>query len=195
MLDFIFAVIILVSTIFATTKGIMREIVSIVALLGGFLLAAFYYQVPGAWFGSFMRSEALAHLAGFLVVFLGCIVVGAVVSFLINKFVKMASLEWADRLLGAVFGFLRGWLVCSIIVIGLVAFPVKEGLLARSVLAPYVLAGARGAVLLVPKELKAKFNDQYQRVIQLLNEKPPEKQLSDQKTPEKPLPNPKTPEK
>ncbi len=175
LLDYSFAVIILVSTIFATTKGLMREIVSIVALAGGFLLAAFYYQVPGAWFSSFMRSESLAHLVGFLVIFVGIILIGAIISFLINKFVKMASLEWVDRLLGAVFGFLRGWLVCSIIVIGLVAFPVKEDLLARSVLAPYVLAGARGAILLVPKDLKAKFNDQYQKVIQLLNQKQPEK--------------------
>ncbi len=175
LLDYAFVVIVLVSTIFAMTKGLMREIVSIVALIGGFLLAAFYYQVPGAWFGSFMRSESLAHLVGFLVIFIGCIIAGAVVAFLINKFVKMASLEWVDRLLGAVFGFLRGWLVCSIIVIGLVAFPVKEGLLARSVMAPYVLAGARAAVLLVPKELKAKFNDQYQKVIQILNQKPPGK--------------------
>ncbi len=175
LLDYTFAVIIVVSTIFAITKGLVREIVSIVALIGGFLLAAFYYQIPGAWFGAFMRSESLAHLAGFLVIFLGCILVGAIISFFINKFVKMASLEWADRLLGAVFGFLRGWLVCSIIVIGLVAFPVKEDLLARSVLAPYVLAGARAAVLLVPKDLKAKFNDQYQKVIQILNQKTPQK--------------------
>ncbi len=175
LLDYAFVIITLVSTIFAVTKGLIREIVSIVALIGGFLLAAWYYRIPGAWFGSFMRSESLAHLLGFLVIFLGCILVGAIVAFMINKFVKMTSLEWVDRLLGAVFGFLRGWLVCSIIVIGLVAFPVKEDLLARSVLAPYVLAGARGAVLLVPQDLKAKFNDQYQKVIQLLNQKQPEK--------------------
>jgi len=171
LLDFTFAVIILVSTIFAVTKGLVREIVSIVALLGGFLLAAFYYQVPGAWFNTFLRSEALAHLAGFLAIFIGCLLIGALITFFINKFVKMASLEWVDRLLGAVFGFLRGWIVCSIIVIGLVAFPVKEDLLARSVLAPYVLAGARAAVLMVPSELKAKFNDQYQKIIQILNQK------------------------
>lgn len=171
LLDLTFAIIILVSTIAATTKGLVREIVSIVALLGGFMLAAIYYQVPGAWFASLMRSEALAQLLGFLIIFVGCLLIGALVSFFINKFVKMASLEWVDRLLGAVFGFLRGWLICSIIVIGLVAFPVKEDLLARSILAPYVLAGARAAVLMVPKELKTKFNDQYQKVIQLLNQK------------------------
>jgi len=170
-LDFSFAVIILVSTIFATRKGLARQIVSIVALFGGFLLAAFYYPVPAAWFGRLLRTESLAQLAGFLLIFLGCLMVGALVALLINKFIKMASLEWADHLLGGVFGFLRGWLVCSIIVIGLVAFPIKEDLLARSVLAPYVLAGARAAVLMVPKDLKSKFYDEYQKIIQLLNQK------------------------
>jgi membrane protein required for colicin V production len=171
LLDYTIAIIVLASTIFAMTKGLVREIVSIVVLIGGFLLAAFYYQVPGAWFGTLLRSEALADLAGFLLIFIGCLMIGSLVTFFVNKFVKMASLEWVDRLLGAVFGFLRGWLVCSIIVLGLVAFPVKEDLLARSVLSPYVLAGARAAVLLVPRDLKAKFNDQYQKVIQLLNQK------------------------
>jgi len=170
-LDFTFAVIVLVSTVFATMKGLAREIVSIVALFGGFLLAAFYYPVPAAWFGTFLRTEALAQLAGFLLIFLGCVLLGALAAFLINKFIKMASLEWADRLLGGVFGFVRGWLMCSVIVIGLVAFPVKEGLLARSILSPYVLAGARAAVLMVPKDLKSKFNEEYQKIIQLLNQK------------------------
>lgn len=170
-LDFLIAIIVVASTIFAMTKGLVREIISFVVLIGGFLLAAFYYQVPGAWFGTFLRSEMLAHLVGFLVIFIGCQLLGALAAFLVNKFVKMAALEWVDRLLGAVFGFLRGWLVCSIIVLGLVAFPVKEDLLARSVLSPYVLAGARAAILLVPRDLKAKFNDEYQKVIQMLNQK------------------------
>lgn len=170
-LDYIFGIIVLVSVIFAMTKGLVREIISIVALVGGFILAAFYYQVPGAWLAKYLRTEPMGHLAGFLVIFLGCLMAGALLAFFINKFVKMASLEWVDRLLGAVFGFLRGWVVCSIIVIGLVAFPVKEDLIARSILAPYVLAGARGAILMVPKELKTKFNEEYQKVLRTLNEK------------------------
>ena len=126
ILDYLIAIIVAASTIFAMTRGLVREIISIVVLIGGFLLAAFYYQVPGAWFGTFLRTETLAHLVGFLVIFIGCQLLGALATFLVNKFVKMASMEWVDRLLGAVFGFLRGWLVCSIIVLGLVAFPVRE---------------------------------------------------------------------
>jgi membrane protein required for colicin V production len=106
-----------------------------------------------------------------MVIFVGCIVLGAIIAFLFNRFVKAASLEWVDRLLGAVFGFLRGWAVASIIVLALVAFPVKEHMVARSVLAPYLLAGARAAVLVVPSGLKTKFYEEYKKVLQVLNEK------------------------
>jgi membrane protein required for colicin V production len=81
----------------------------------------------------------------------------------------MASLEWADRLMGAVFGFLRGWAVCSILALALIVFQVRQESLARSVFAPYLLAGARAAVLLVPQELKLKFYEEYQKIVQSWN--------------------------
>lgn len=170
-LDFVFLGIVLLSTGFALTKGLVREVVSIVALVGGFILAVLYYPVPAAWFKDWVRTETLAELIGFMILFLGCLLAGAVISFLINRFVQAASLEWVDRLLGAVFGFLRGWAVASIIVVALVAFPVKEHVLAHSVLAPYLLAGARTVVLVVPKDLKTKFYEEYKKTLQVLNEK------------------------
>jgi len=168
-LDYFFLLIILISTGFAVTKGLMRELVSLVALIGGFLLAAFHYPRVGAWFGDLTRTETIANLLGFLVIFLGVLLVGAIVAFLANRFVKMASLEWVDRTLGGIYGFLRGWLVASIIVLALIAFPVREHTVANSALAPYLLAGARAAVLLVPQELKDKFRQEYQRVMRARN--------------------------
>ncbi len=171
LLDYLFAFIILVSTGFALTKGLVREIISLVALLAGFFLAAFYYPVTAHWFVEFTKNDSVANLIGFLLIFLGCILVGAIVAFLVNKFVKMAALEWLDRILGALFGFLRGWAVASIIILALIAFPVRENLLARSFLAPYLLAGARVAVLMVPQDLKNKFHDEYKKVLEVWNQK------------------------
>jgi membrane protein required for colicin V production len=169
-LDYVFTVVILISTILALTKGLTREITSMVALIGGFYLAVFFYPVLGVWFKEFTSTLAIANLLGFVLIFVGCLLIGALVAYLINRFIKMASLQWMDRVLGGVFGFIRGWLISSIIVLGLVAFPVRQNLLARSVLAPYLLAGARAAVLVVPPELKEKFNEGYQKVLQLLNQ-------------------------
>jgi hypothetical protein len=71
------------------------------------------------------------------------IVLGALIAFLVNRFLKMAALQWVDRLLGGIFGLLRGWAIASIIALALIAFPVRQDPMTRSVFAPYLLAGAR----------------------------------------------------
>jgi membrane protein required for colicin V production len=106
-----------------------------------------------------------------LSIFFGCLLIGAVISLVMNRFLRAASLQWIDRLLGGVFGLLRGWAIASILVLGLIAFPIRENPMTHSFLAPYVMAGARAAVLLVPRDLKDKFNEQYQKVLQKWNEK------------------------
>jgi membrane protein required for colicin V production len=169
-LDFLFALIILVSIFLALRKGLVREITSLVALIGGFILAVIYYPVPAARFSEFTKTDSVASLMGFMVIFVGCLLIGAIVSFIINRFLKAASIKWVDRLLGGIFGLLRGWAICSIMVLAIVAFPLRETVIARSVLAPYLLAGAKAAVVMVPQGLKDKFNEQYQKVIRTWNE-------------------------
>jgi membrane protein required for colicin V production len=169
-LDLVFAGIILVSTGFALTKGLAREVTSLIALVGGFFLAVLYYPIPAKRLADYCRTEAIASLLGFLIIFLGCILLGAAVSFLVNRFLKAVSLKWFDRILGGIFGFLRGWAMCSILVIGIVAFPISENLMARSFLAPYLLAGARAATFIVPQGLRNKFNEQYRKVLDIWNQ-------------------------
>jgi membrane protein required for colicin V production len=169
-LDGVFILIVLVSTGLALTKGLAREIISLLALVGGFVLAAFYYASVGSWFVDFTRTREVADLLGFLLIFLGILLLGAVTAFLVNRFIKMAALKWIDRLLGACFGFIRGWAICSILALALIAFPIREGVLARSYLAPYLLAGARAAILIVPQGLKDKFEERYQKVLHSWNQ-------------------------
>ncbi len=169
-LDFAFVFIILISTGFALTKGLAREIISLVALVGGFVLAVLYYPVTAHWVVEFSRNDSVANLIGFMIIFLGSIIAGAVIAFAVNRLIKMASLQWVDRLLGGLYGFLRGWAIASIIILALIAFPVREDMVARSYLAPYLLAGARLASYLVPHDLKNRFNEQYQKVLQAWNQ-------------------------
>ncbi len=169
-LDLLFATIILISAVFALFKGFVREIISLVALFAGLLLAASYYPSAARLLLDFSRDETVASLVGFLAIFLGCLLTGILVASLAKRFVKAASLQWIDHLLGGIFGLLRGWAVASIIVLALIAFPVRENILERSALAPYLLTGARAAALLVPPELKLQFYEHYKKVLQAWNE-------------------------
>jgi membrane protein required for colicin V production len=169
-LDFIFSIILVISIVFALKKGLMREIISLVALIGGFFLSAIYYRVPARFLAEYSRTESVADLLGFLIIFIGCILAGAIISFIVNRFLKAASLKWVDRLLGGVFGLLRGWAICSMIVLAVIAFPVRDSIMTRSFFAPYLLAGARAAAFLVPNTLKEKFNSQYKKVVEAWNQ-------------------------
>ena len=170
-LDFLFILIFLVSIFFALLKGLAREIISLAALIGGFILAVFFYHVPAGLFKDFSKTDAIANLIGFVTIFFGCILIGAVAAFIVNRLIKAASLKWADRLLGGIFGLIRGWVIASILIVALIAFPIQDNFLARSAMAPYLLAGARIAVYCVPQKLKDQFNEQYMKVVQAWNQK------------------------
>lgn len=170
-LDYVFVCILLISIGFAITKGLAREIISLAALIGGFILAVFYYHALGSRLLEFCRTEEVADFVAFTAIFVGCLVFGGLLSLVINRFLKAASLKWIDRLLGGIFGLLRGWIIASILVLALVAFPLHEHGIPQSVLAPYLLAGARAAVLLVPDDLKGKFHHQYKKILEEWNRK------------------------
>jgi len=165
-----FAGIIIVSIVFAVRKGLAREIISLAALIGGFVLASLYYPIPAGILNDYVRNESIANLLGFLTIFIGFITLGALIAFVVNRFLKKASIKWVDRLLGGVFGLLRGWAICSIMAIAITAFPVRENSMAQSVLGPYILAGARVGAHLVPNKLKESFNEQYKKILQTWNQ-------------------------
>ena len=163
--DILFIVIILLSTVFAFFKGMVREIIGIGVIVLGFALAVLYYRVPAAKLAGFGCSETVAGLLGFLGIFLGCVLLGAIIAFIIDRFLKAVKLKWMDRLLGAIFGFLRGWILSSIIVLALTAFPALNSFTARSLLVPYLLGSAGILIHLTPGDLKEKFEEHSGRII------------------------------
>jgi membrane protein required for colicin V production len=167
--DVLFAAIILLSTMFAFFKGISREVIGIGAIILGFTLAALYYRAPAARFVDFGCSETAAGLFGFLVIFLVCVLLGAIVASIVDRFLKAVKLKGADRLLGAIFGFLRGGIFSVIIVLALTAFPARNSFTSRSLLVPYLLGSAGLLIHLTPNDLKEKFEERSGQLINYWN--------------------------
>jgi len=80
---------------------------------------------------------------------------------------KILYLRWTDRLLGAVFGVLRGWLVVAIIFLAMTAFPVTGNLVANSISGEFFLTSAGIVVRFAPEDLREGFSKEYQRIYQL----------------------------
>jgi len=164
ILDWIFLVILIGSVVGSVIKGFARDAISLAAVVLGLLLAAWFYPVTGSFYMNYVKTRDIASLLGFITIFGGCVLAGSLISWLVGKFIKMANLEWFDRLLGAAFGLIRGWLIGSVLFLVLTAFPVKLESVQNAVFAPYLLAGARVLALITPTELKAKFLEGYRKV-------------------------------
>ena len=167
-LDWILAAVVVVSVGAAILKGFIRELISLASVVAGLVIAALGYQRAALWFDDLTSSHNVALGLGFLVLFLGTLLVGALVSVLARKLIQKAGLQWFDRFLGGVFGLVRGVVVDCILLMVLVAFAIKAEAVHKSMLAPYVTTGARVIALAMPADLKAEFRAGFDKFKQSL---------------------------
>src|ERR1700752_1551391 len=85
-------------------KGLVRILVGMAALVLAFVLASRLGGVAGAWLSFTGMSDRTRSLFRHLLVFLGVMLVGGLLSWLARKLVKAAMLGWADRLAGGAAG-------------------------------------------------------------------------------------------
>jgi hypothetical protein len=66
--------------------------------------------------------------------------------------------------MGAAFGLLRGWLICSVIYLALTAFPLRPAAVEHARFAPALIEGTRVIAYLTSPELRERFFDGYEKV-------------------------------
>ena len=157
LLDWLLVAILVYSIAVSWFKGFIREVLGLITVLAAVLLAAWFCRGVGGLFKDVVRTENIALFLGFSLIFVMTLLVGFVTIWLIAKFMKFAKVEWADRLLGAAFGFIRGWVFSAAVLLALTAFEIQTEKLKNSELAPYFLPGSRVIAVMTPYEMKAKF--------------------------------------
>ena len=162
-LDWTFAAVVLVSVAAAIMKGFVRELISMSSVVIGLVVAVAAYPRAALWFEDLTKSHEIAQGLGFLVLFLGTLLLGGLISLLARKLFKAAGIQWFDRFLGAVFGLFRGVVVDWVLLFVLLAFTIKPEAVRQSSLAPYVSAGAKVISLVMPASLKAQFSLGFER--------------------------------
>ena len=87
-------------------------------------------------------TQTVREILAFGLIFVGVLVIGGLLNYLISKLVEVTGLTGTDRLLGGVFGFARGMiLVLAVLVFMPGLVPVENALWwSESVLIPQFLA-------------------------------------------------------
>jgi membrane protein required for colicin V production len=124
-----FGVLVLISAILATARGLTREILSLVTWAGSAALAAYMYFKHPDIARSYINDPRIADVATVAVTFIVCLVVLHLVTMRIADFVVDSRIGPLDRTLGFVFGVLRGIVIAVVVVIfGLYLFTNKPPL-------------------------------------------------------------------
>ena len=116
-LDWILLAILTASLLLGVWRGLVREATQPAGWVAGFLLAQMLAPEVGAHLPIQGASEGLRYLAGFVVVFIAVLVLTALSGWVLQKLVSAVGLGVLDRLLGAVFGALRGMILLLVITV------------------------------------------------------------------------------
>ena len=156
ILDLLFITIFFFSVVFGIIRGLVRELLSLCFLIAALVIAFVYYQEMGLLLNGILKKRDLADLAGFLLLLLLVAGVGSLSSRLLSKYLVIGPLKGLDRLLGAVFGFVRAILLAGIVIYSFMTFPLNDDLLRQSQLAPYLIKGLVTGIKILPAVVQDK---------------------------------------
>ena len=111
--------IIVVSILVGAIRGFIKEAFSLAVWAAAFLVAFQYSGAVALQLESHIELPSARTALAFVGLFLAVLLVGGLVTFLIGKLVEKTGLSGTDRLLGGVFGGIRG--LCLVLAIMLVA--------------------------------------------------------------------------
>ncbi len=115
-LDWIFLAVLLASMLLGAWRGLVYEVLSLLAWVAAFVLAQWLASDAAALLPLEGASDTLRYAAGFIAVFVVTVFACGFVAWLGKKLIAALGLRPVDRVLGAVFGVLRGALVLVVAV-------------------------------------------------------------------------------
>ena len=156
--DWVIVLIMVLSVLQASAQGFFYEFFSLAGVIVGYLLAAWEYPRVAWRITPYVNSPWVADIVGFFCIFVLVVLLAGVLGRIARWAVHGVGLRWFDRVLGALFGFVRGAVMCTVIVLGLAAFAPQWNWLQQSRIAPFLLVTGRAMIWVAPADLRQRFH-------------------------------------
>ena len=97
-------------------RGFVDEISGLIGLIGGLWMARHFYQDVSPLL-TFVGNEQLRGIMAYVLVFLAFLVVVAIVGHIVKRLVSLAFIGWVDKLAGLALGLVKGFIICSVLLL------------------------------------------------------------------------------
>ena len=108
-------------------RGLVKEAFSLAVWVAAVVIAKTFSPQLAVLLSSAIKTPSLRDLAAFATLFVLTLLVGAMANYLVGALVKMTGLSGTDRLLGVLFGVVRGFIIVMLMIVFLPAIlPVDQ---------------------------------------------------------------------
>ncbi|HEU4760056.1 MAG TPA: CvpA family protein [Dehalococcoidia bacterium] len=122
-LDALIIAVLLGFTLSAYSAGLIREVVTLVAVVVGVVAAGLLYDDLAQDVLVFINDKDVAFAVAFLMLFGGVYLLGQTTAIVLKRTASLLMLGWADHLGGAAFGLLKGLIIVEALLILFAAYP------------------------------------------------------------------------
>jgi membrane protein required for colicin V production len=144
----------------AFAAGLIREAVTLIAAILGIIIAGVLYDDLATDILVFMDDEGAAEAISFIILAGAVYLAGQIIAILLSRTASLLMLGWADKIGGAVFGFIKGIIVVQALLIVFAAYPSLDlsGAIAGSELAPYFLEDVDFLLWVLPENFDSRID-------------------------------------
>lgn len=138
--DIVFLALIAISSLAGFVRGFVKEALSLAAWVAAVIVAGLFSSELGDMMSGLIANPSLRRLAAFALLFVLTVFIGSLIGNLISGLTSAAGLRGTDRLLGGLFGVLRGIVILVLVVLLTRPFEFSRPWYQDSLLVPYVVA-------------------------------------------------------
>jgi len=155
--DILIIVIVAAAFLYGFMKGIISELFALAAFILGIVIAMKFSFLVQPYILCFIKGNTAASIISFVVLFLLTAIIIIILGIFFKKAIKLSHLSWLDRIIGGIFGIVKGTIIAGVISLLIFTFaPGGKSFIKKSTFGRYTISTARIAVYLFPKNIQQK---------------------------------------